>query len=143
MVVMLDTCFAKFKPIVQVLAIKLNAPVPTHARDSSFGDQVAKRGRSTAYVLRGGGYVQQAAFAVLHCRCQPLAQPVGDGAKERIQSLIITGTRHQSSVFHSAPSRNLVNVICETERHHPVRRLAFHGIAERHRMFKNAGLTET
>jgi hypothetical protein len=46
---MLDTCFAEFNPIVEVPAIKQNAPVAPHARHGSLGDQVTKRRRE------GGG----------------------------------------------------------------------------------------
>jgi len=41
MVVMLPTRFGEFNPIVEVLAIKLNAPVAPHAGDRFLGDQVA------------------------------------------------------------------------------------------------------
>ena len=58
MVVMLDTCFGEFNPIVEVFAIQLNAPVSPHARDGSLGDQVAKRGLGAPDVFGRGAHVQ-------------------------------------------------------------------------------------
>ena len=59
---MLDTCFAEFNPIIEVLAIKLNAPVAPHTWNRALGDQVAERGGAAPDVIGRGTHVEQPAF---------------------------------------------------------------------------------
>src|ERR1039457_67821 len=54
---MLDTCFAEFNPIIEVLAIKLNAPVAPHTWNRALGDQVAERGGAAPDVIGRGAFV--------------------------------------------------------------------------------------
>src|SRR5689334_15934578 len=85
---MLDTRFAQSKPIVEVLAIKLNSTVPANARESTLGDQMAKRGRGAADILGRGSHIQQATFVALMRCFQTLADAVSNGVCQRIQTLI-------------------------------------------------------
>jgi hypothetical protein len=91
MVVMLPTCFGEFNPTVQVLSIKLHAPVAPHTGDRLLGDQVPERGGGATDVLGRGRHVQQpASVALLRCR-ESLKHSLGDSVGERVQTLIARG----------------------------------------------------
>ena len=60
--------FPKFKPIVEILAMKLDAPVTPYAWDGSFGDQVPKCGLAPADVLGRRRDVQQTVFVPIQSR---------------------------------------------------------------------------
>ena len=76
---MLGTRLTQFKPIVEILAIELNAAIPANARDRALGDQVAKRGCTPSQVLCGRGNVEETAIISLERRGQPLVNTVSDG----------------------------------------------------------------
>jgi hypothetical protein len=84
MVVMLPTRFGEFNPIVEVLAIKLNAPVAPHAGDRFLGDQVAERGGSAPDILGGGTDVQQPALVAFLRRRKPLKYSFRDSVGKRV-----------------------------------------------------------
>jgi hypothetical protein len=88
---MLPTRFAEFNPIVEVLAIKLNAPVAPHRGDRFLGDQVSERGWCAPDILGGGGHVQQTAFVAFLHRRKPLKHSLGDGVGEYVKALIARG----------------------------------------------------
>jgi hypothetical protein len=91
---MLPTRFAEFNPIVEVLVIKLNAPVTPHAGDGLLGDEVTERGGRAPDVFGRRAHVQQPALVAFLRRDEPLEYSLGDGVGERIQTLI-AGTCYQ------------------------------------------------
>src|SRR5690242_4418812 len=107
---MLPTRFAQFKPIVEVLAIKLDAPVASNARDVPLGDQVAKGRLAASDVLRCGAHVQYPGFVLIHRGPQTLEHALGDSVGESIQSLIAR-TRH---LFAMAPEMESLGLSSRT-----------------------------
>jgi hypothetical protein len=85
---MLDTCFAQFKPIVEILPIQLNAAVTPHAWNGFSGDHVAKRGWTAPDVLGRRGYIQQSAFLSIQRGRESLVNTFGDGVGQSIEPLI-------------------------------------------------------
>jgi hypothetical protein len=88
---MLPTCFAEFNPIVQVLAIKLHAPVAPYTGDRLLSDEVTERGGGAPDVFGRRAHIEQSALVAFLRRDEPLEYSLGDGVGGRVQTLIASG----------------------------------------------------